>query len=485
MKAYKELGPIIGGREIKTQNSFFDKNPANGEIIAEIGSCSIEDVEHAVKSGGEAFQSWGATSREYRADCLYKMAEIIESDMDTFARNETLCTGKCLQESYIQLDLCAKLYKYFAAAIASSEDTLVQHSSGSFSAIVREPLGVVGLILPWNAPVMLMAWKLAPALAAGNCAVVKTATLASASVLELAGRFQAVLPPGVLNVVTGSGSTAGNALISHPDISKVSFTGSTDVGRSIGKICGENITPCTLELGGKSANIIFADAQLDRAVQFAMIGTLSSAGAVCVAGTRLLIQDEIYDSFLKMLKEKFEPVRVGDPMEDGVQMGPVIDEVQFETIMKYIEHGKSEGAKLVCGGTRLTGGQYDKGFYVAPTIFEAENSMKISQEEIFGPVINVIRFSTEEEAISIANDSCYGLGAGLWTKDIHRAIRVSRKLEAGTVWVNDYLDSSPGNPFGGYKNSGIGREVHKMALENYTRVKNICVSNSEDVPPVY
>lgn len=479
-------GALIDASLKQTQEHFEDRNPANGEIIALIGRCTEADLNEAVESGQSAFTKWKAVPRDKRSRLLNQIADIIERDMDELVLNETLDTGKCLSESALQLQICADIYRYFAGAIMCHEDIMIQHASGSFSAVIREPLGVAGLILPWNAPSMLMTWKLAPALAAGNCAVVKPASAASRVVLELALRFQEVLPPGVLNVVTGSGSEIGNALAYHPGISKVSFTGSTTVGSGIGRICGENVVPCTLELGGKSANIIFEDADLDRAVQYVMIGILSTSGEVCVAGSRLLVQDSIYERMVEMLREKFIQVTVGDPTAPDTKMGPVIDESQGRKIMDCIDGGLADGARLVCGGHRLTGGIYDLGFFIEPTIFaDADNSMRIAREEIFGPVLTIIPFQTEAEAVSIANDSAYGLGAAVWTRDIYRAIRVSRVLQAGTVWVNDYLDSSPGNPFGGYKKSGIGREIHKMAMDYYSNVKNICVSATDEVPAAF
>ncbi|MGM9608524.1 MAG: aldehyde dehydrogenase family protein [Oscillospiraceae bacterium] len=483
----KKYGSIINGAYVygPEANDVPDVNPANGEVLTTISGADEVIVDRAVAAAREAFPVWSGMKRAQRADTLRAMAARIEEHRDRLAELESRDTGKTFGECHTQLGFCVDMYRYFAAAIESQEGALVSHDSGSFSCVVREPLGVAGLILAWNAPSMLMSWKLAPALAAGNTVVIKPATGAAVPVLEAVMLWKDLLPAGTINVVVGGGSTVGNMLVGHPGINKISFTGSYEVGRGIGSTTGGNIVPCTLELGGKSASVIFEDANLERALQMSILGMLSSSGEVCVANSRILVQDTVYDKFLAMLKEKYEGIKVGDPMDPSVQMGPVVDARQMEKVLEYIECGKAEGAKLVCGGCRLTGPEYDKGFYIAPTIFEAENHMRIAREEIFGPVQCVMKFHTEEEALAMANDSEYGLGAAVWTKDIYRAIRFGRGLKAGTVWVNDYLDSSAGNPFGGYKKSGLGREINKMALDYYSQVKNICVSDSDFVPPIF
>lgn len=461
-------------------------NPTNGNPLAELCYADEALVDQAVAAARTAFQSWGHSDRAYRAAILNKMADVMEANADYLASIEARDVGKPIGEATMQMGLCVSMYRYFAAAILSQDDTMVVHDNGSISAVLREPLGVVGLILPWNAPAMLLSWKAAPALAAGNCVVVKPSATAPLVTLELARLWADVIPAGVLNVIVGSGSGAGEYMLHHPGIDKFSFTGSTEVGRHIGRVTGGNIIPCTLELGGKSANIVFKDAQLDRAMQFSMLAILATQGEVCVGGSRLLLQEDIYDEFLEGLTEKFKALRVGDPTDFATQIGPMVSEEQMNKVLNYIEAGKAEGARLMCGGGRLTGEGYDKGFFVAPTVFaDVENSMRIAREEIFGPVLSVIKFSTEEEAIRIANDSEYGLGAAVWTRDLPRAFRVGRALQAGTVWVNDYLTSTPGNPFGGYKKSGIGREIHKMALNYYTNVKNLCFCPDEGVPPLF
>lgn len=461
-------------------------SPTDGTPLAQLCYANDALVDQAIAAARTAFQSWGTSDRAYRAAVLNKMADVMEANADYLAAIEARDVGKPIGEATMQMGLCVSMYRYFAAAILSQDDTMVVHDGGSISAVLREPLGVVGLILPWNAPAMLLSWKAAPALAAGNCVVVKPSEVAPLVTLELARLWADVIPAGVLNVIIGTGTGAGEYMIHHPGIDKFSFTGSTKVGRHIGQVTGGNIIPCTLELGGKSANIVFKDAQMDRALQFSMLAILATQGEVCVGGSRLLLQEDIYDEFLERLTKKFKALRVGDPTDPATQIGPLVSQTQMEKVLDYIESGKAEGARLMCGGGRLTGAGYDKGFFVAPTIFaDVDNSMRIAREEIFGPVLSVIKFSTEEEAIQIANDSDYGLGAALWTRDLPRAFRVGRALQAGTVWVNDYLTSTPGNPFGGYKKSGIGREIHKMALNYYTNVKNLCFCPDEGVPPLF
>lgn len=488
MELRKKYSSFIGGKftEPSEESMREDRNPSDGSFLAGICYADTAVLDAAVDTAREAFQTWGKTQRIYRAGILNKMADVMEANRDHLAMVEAMDVGKPIGEAKMQMDLCVSEYRYFAAAILSQDDTLVSHDSGSLSAVLREPLGVVGLILPWNAPAMLLSWKAAPALAAGNCVIVKPASAAPLVILELARLWAEVIPAGVFNVLLAAGEGTGEAMLSHKGIDKFSFTGSTAVGRHVGEVTGRNIVPCTLELGGKSANIVFEDAQLERALQYAMLAILSTQGEVCVGGSRLLLQESVYDRFLEMLVKKFEALKVGDPTDPSNQIGPMIDEKQMNRVLEYIRIGKEEGARLVCGGERVVGEGREKGYFVAPTIFaDVQNDMCIAKEEIFGPVLCVLKFKDEEEAIRIANNSEYGLGAGVWTKDLSRAFRVGRALEAGTVWVNDYLTSTPGNPFGGYKKSGIGREIHKMALDNYSNIKNLCMCPDEDVPEFF
>jgi aldehyde dehydrogenase (NAD+) len=488
MEILKKYGSIIDGNMVcgPASHVFKDINPSNSDVLTELYGADTEIVDRAVGAAKKAFETWRKTSRGERGRILRAMADKMAENIDHLAMVETLDSGRTLGESRIHVNGGIDTYRYFASAIESQEETLVCHDSGSFSAVVREPLGVAGLIVPWNAPTMGASWKIAPALAAGNCVVIKPSISGSLALLEAARLWADILPPGVFNVLIGGGSSIGDYFANHPGLNKLTFTGSTAIGRTIGAAAGKNLIPCTLELGGKSASIIFEDANLDRALQKTIIGILSSAGEVCIACSRVLVQESVYDRFVGMLKEKFDGAVVGNPTDPKTQVGPVIDENQMNKVLGYIEAGKKSGATLVSGGYRVMKNGCDKGFFVAPTIFgDVDNACSIAQEEIFGPVLCVLKFRTEEEAVRIANDCVYGLGSAVWTKDINRAIRVSRAMQAGTVWVNDYLDSSPGNPFGGYKNSGFGREVHKLALDHYSQVKNICVADTDFVPPVW
>lgn len=483
----ESYGVLVNGAFVEPSNGQYQSiiNPANGKKIVSVANAGNDDVDIAVTAAQTAFQGWAATTRGERARLLNRIADVLEKEQDYFARCETLNTGKCLSEATLQIGICIEQYRYFAAAILTLEDTVKPHENGGYSLVQREPLGVVALVLPFNAPSMLMSWKLAPALAAGNTVVIKPASNASIPVLEIARMCQEILPPGVVNVVPCSGQV-GNHLISHPSVSKISFTGSSSVGAEIAATAARNVVPCTLELGGKSAFVLFDDADRKRALQYVGIGILSSAGQVCVGSSRLLVQETIYESFLEELAAMFSNVRVGDPLLADTQMGPVIDEKQLNNILRYVEIGVAEGATLRSGGNRLSGADYDGGFYLAPTILaDVQTGARCAQEEIFGPVLVVMPFKDEQDAIRIANDSQYGLGAAVWTRDIYRAHRVSNALQAGTVWVNDYLYSPYGAPFGGYKKSGLGRELHKMTLDQYSAVKNICFGMSEEIPPVF
>jgi acyl-CoA reductase-like NAD-dependent aldehyde dehydrogenase len=327
----------------------------------------------------------------------------------------------------------------------------------------------------------MAAWKIAPALAAGDTVVMKPSSITSLSLLEFVKILDTVLPPGVVNVITGKGSTAGNYVLEHPGFSKLAFTGSTEVGYNIADAAAKKLIPATLELGGKSANIYFADCQWDKAIEGTQIGILFNQGQVCCAGSRVFVQEGIYDTFLAEMKAAFEKIKIGLPWEEDTIMGTQIDEAQLNKILAYVEVGKQEGAKLVTGGKRITDGGLDKGFFMAPTIFaDVDNKMRIAQEEIFGPVVCVIKFKDEAEVIAMANDSEYGLGGAVWTQDINRALRVAKEVETGRMWVNTYNQLPAHTPFGGYKKSGIGRETHRMMLDHYTQTKNIYISMSEE-----
>lgn len=410
-------GEFVGAASGKTFDSI---NPATGEKLAAIAYGDVTDVDKAVAAAWEAFPAWGKTSTRERSEILWKISNVIEANIEYLAEIETLDNGKPIEESRWDMWDAVDEFRYFASCIRSDEGLFVEHDDASFSILRREPLGVVGQIVPWNYPICMGCWKLAPALAAGNCIVFKPASNTSISILELAKLIGDILPSGVLNIVTGSGSVCGTALSKHKGIRKIAFTGSTEVGRQIGANAGQNIIPSTLELGGKSAHIIFADCQWERAMIAAQSNILFNSGQICCAGSRLFIQEEIYDKFLTELAARFNAVKVGNGLDPETQMGPVIDESQMKKILEYIDIGVKEGARLVAGGKRLTGNGYDKGFFIAPTILaDVDNKMRVAQEEIFGPVLVVLKFKDEDDVIAMANDSCYGLAGGVWTQDIN------------------------------------------------------------------
>ncbi len=346
--------------------------------------------------------------------------------------------------------------------------------------MIREPLGVVGQIIPWNFPLLMAAWKLAPVIAAGDTVVINPASLTPLTLLELGRIMNDVLPAGVINIVTGRGSVVGQAILDHPDVDKVAFTGSTSVGYTVAAAAAKKLIPATLELGGKSANIVFPDANMEKAVKYAAIAILMNQGQACESGSRLFLHKDIHDEFLKKLKARFESVKVGDPMAKDTQMGSQVSQGQLDTILSYVELAKKEGATILTGGERLTSDGLDAGFFMKPTIItNVTNQMRVAREEIFGPVLVVIPFSDEDEVVAMANDSEYGLGGAVWTQDINRALRVAKAVRTGRMWVNTYHELPAHAPFGGYKNSGLGRETHKMMLDAYTEVKNIYISTKE------
>ncbi|MDD2569042.1 MAG: aldehyde dehydrogenase family protein, partial [Clostridia bacterium] len=406
---------------------------------------------------------------------------------EKLAMLESLDNGKPIRETMaIDVPFSSDHFRYFASAVRTEEGSANMVDNNTLSVILREPIGVVGQIVPWNFPLLMAAWKLAPVLAAGCCTVFKPSSCTSLSVLEFAKLIQDVLPPGVFNVITGKGSKAGQYMLDHPGFRKLAFTGSTEVGGSVAAAAADKLIPSTLELGGKSANIYFPDCKWDMALDGLQLGILFNQGQVCCAGSRVFVHEDIYDRFVAAAVKAFEKIKVGMPWEPDTVMGSQIYESHLNDILKYIEIGEKEGAVVACGGDRYHNGPLAKGCFMQPTLLvNVTNDMRVAQEEIFGPVAVVIKFKTEEEVIAMANDNKYGLGGAVWTRDINRAIRVCRGIQTGRMWVNTYNSIPAGAPFGGYKQSGIGRETHKVILEHYTQMKNIMINLSEEPSGFY
>ncbi len=484
-KLQERYGLFINGewRDASNGDTFTVTSPADGSVLAVCAQASREDVNYAVESAWKAFDSWRHTTVKERAALLNKIADVIDANKEHLAMVESMDNGKPIRETLnVDIPLSAQHFRYFAGCILAEEGSASVLDDQFLSLILREPIGVVGQIIPWNFPFLMAAWKLAPVLAAGDCTVLKPSKEAGLSLLELARLTQDILPPGVLNVITGAGSKTGQYLLEHPCFSKLAFTGSTEVGRDVGLAAADKLIPATLELGGKSANIYFDDCNFEQAVDGAQLGILFNQGQVCCAGSRIFVQDTFYDKFVPALVEAFNKVKVGMPWNDDTQMGAQINDSQLKKILGYIDVAKKEGCTVLCGGEAATEGELAKGAFMKPTLItDVTNDMRIAQEEIFGPVAVVIKFHDEAEVIRMANQSLYGLGGAVWTKDITRAIRIARAVQTGRMWVNTYNQIPEGAPFGGYKMSGIGRETHKMILNHYTQVKNIMI-NLNDAP---
>ncbi len=456
-------------------------NPATGEKIASIADASQEDVNRAVESAWKAFETWSKTTPQERSAILHKIADRIEEHAEFLAQIETLDNGKPIRETRaIDVKFSVDHFRYFAGIILAEEGTVNVLPGNLLSMVMREPIGVVGQIVPWNFPFLMAAWKLAPVLAAGDCTVFKPSSTTSLSMLEFMRLIEDIVPAGVINLITGRGSKSGQYILDHPGLSKLAFTGSTEVGRSVALAAAEKLIPATLELGGKSANIIFPDADWEMVMDGVQLGILFNQGQVCCAGSRIFVHEDIYDKFCAEIKERFEQVKVGLPWEDDTQMGSQIDERQLEKILSYVELAKQEGGEVLTGGERMSEGDLAKGAFMRPTLITGlTNSCRVAQEEIFGPVAVIIKFKDEQEVIDQANDSEYGLGGAVWTRDLNRALRVSRAIKTGRMWVNTYNQIPEGAPFGGYKQSGIGRENDKHILEHYTQIKNIMINLNE------
>lgn len=489
VKLDKEYLLFIGGKWVKASDGATIKAicPADGSHLADVAEATEEDVDKAVKAAWKAFPEWKKVTKQERAKLLIKIANIIDENADYLAMVECLDNGKPIRECrYQDIPAASDHFRYFAGVIEAEEGTCNVLNNDEISFVIREPLGVVGQIIPWNFPFTMAAWKLAPALAAGDCIVMKPSSSTSLSLLEFMKLIEDIIPAGVINVITGSGSKSGQYILDNKGFSKYAFTGSTEVGYNIARAAAEKLIPATLELGGKSANIFFNDCDMDLAIDGLQVGILANQGQVCCAGSRIFVQEDIYDEFVKRAIEAFNKVKIGLPWDPETQMATQINKGQVKKILEYVDIAKNEGATISAGGCQITEDDLANGFFMAPTLItNATNDMRVAREEIFGPVAVVIKFKDEEEVVKMANDSEYGLGGGVWTRDVNKALRVSKALETGRVWVNTYNGNPAGVPFGGYKKSGIGRETHKMILDAYSQTKSIVINTSEKTSGLY
>jgi aldehyde dehydrogenase (NAD+) len=486
MKSYEML---IGGAFVAAASgaSFETENPFTGTAWARIPRAGKEDVDRAVEAAADAFRapSWSGISASQRGALIRRFADLLAANADRLAEIETRDNGKLIAEMRGQLRYMPQWYHYFAGLADKVEGRVIPiDKPGVFNFTREEPLGVVAAITPWNSPLMLATWKLAPALAAGNTIVWKPSEYSSASALEFGALFEeAGFPPGVVNILTGFGSEIGEHLVSHPLVDKIAFTGGDRTGQGVYELAARQIKPVTLELGGKSANIVFADAVLEDAVKGVVSGIFAASGQTCIAGSRALVHRSIYPAFIEALVAFAKTAKIGDPAAPSTQVGPITTRPQLDKVLSYIQIAKEEGATLALGGRRATDPACGEGWFVEPTIFtDVAPGMRIAQEEVFGPVLAIIPFDSDEEAIEIANGTIYGLAAGVWTQSIARALTMSEKLKAGTVWINTYRAVSYMSPFGGFKRSGIGRESGLSAIREYLQEKSVWIDISGTVP---
>jgi aldehyde dehydrogenase len=478
----------IGGKwTAPIKGQYFDNiSPVDGTTFTKVARSTAEDIELAIDAAWAAAPSWNNSSATERSNLLLKIADVMEQNLEALARAETWDNGKALRETMAaDLPLAVDHFRYFAGVIRAEEGTVSELDSNTISMNVKEPLGVVGQIIPWNFPLLMATWKIAPALAAGNCVVLKPAEQTPVGIMILMELIDGILPEGVLNVVNGFGVEAGKPLASSPKINKIAFTGETTTGQLIMQYASKNIIPVTLELGGKSPNIFFEsimdadDAFFDKCLEGAAMFALNQ-GEVCTCPSRILVQESIYDKFIARVIERVEAIKLGHPLDPSTMMGAQASNDQYEKILNYIAIGKDEGCKVLTGGEAAYNEGLEGGYYIQPTLLEGNNKMRVFQEEIFGPVACVTTFKDEAEALEIANDTLYGLGAGVWTRDTHQAYQISRQVQAGRVWVNCYHLYPAHAPFGGYKKSGIGRETHKMMLNHYRQTKNMLISHDKN-----
>jgi len=478
-------GNYIGGEFVAPVNGvyFTATSPVNGQPIAEFPRSTADDIDKALDAAHAAAEAWGRTSVQDRSNTLLKIADRIEANLELLAITETWDNGKPIRETLnADIPLAVDHFRYFAGCLRAQEGAAAEINEGTVAYHFHEPLGVVGQIIPWNFPILMAAWKLAPALAAGNCVVLKPAEQTPLGITVLAELIGDLLPPGVFNIVQGFGREAGEALATSKRIAKIAFTGSTPVGSHIMKCAAENIIPSTVELGGKSPNIYFEDvmnaepAFIDKAAE-GLVLAFFNQGEVCTCPSRALVQESIYPQFMQVVMEKVKKIKRGDPLDTDTMVGAQASQQQFDKILSYLEIAQQEGAELLTGGkVEKLEGSLATGYYIQPTLLKGNNAMRVFQEEIFGPVVSVTTFKDEAEALAIANDTEFGLGAGVWTRDINRAYRMGRGIKAGRVWTNCYHLYPAHAAFGGYKKSGVGRETHKMMLDHYQQTKNLLVS---------
>lgn len=480
-------GNFVNGEWVPPVNGayFSNTSPVNGSPAGEFPRSGAEDVEKALDAAHAAAESWGKTAVQARSLVLLKIADRLEANLERLAVNETWDNGKPVRETLAaDLPLAVDHFRYFAGCLRAQEGTAAEIDEFTAAYHFHEPLGVVAQIIPWNFPLLMAAWKLAPALAAGNCVILKPAEQTPLSITLFVELIADLLPPGVLNVIHGFGREAGEALAGNPRIAKVAFTGSTATGGHILQLAAKNLIPSTVELGGKSPNIFFEDIMqaepefIEKAAEGVVLGFLNQ-GEVCTCPSRALVQESIYEPFMEAVMKRVKTITRGDPMDTSTMVGAQASQQQFDKILSYLEIAQKEGAEVLTGGgVETLEGDVSGGYYIQPTLLKGNNTMRVFQEEIFGPVVGITTFKDEAEAIAIANDSIYGLGAGVWTRDINRAYRVGRAIKAGRVWTNCYHLYPAHAAFGGYKKSGIGRETHKMMLDHYQQTKNLLVSYS-------
>ncbi|CAH0196212.1 aldehyde dehydrogenase family protein [Priestia megaterium] len=474
------LNMYINGEWKKAEKQRPTVNPATGEVIGYAAEGSAEDMKAAIEAAREAFDSgsWSETSASERAAILFKIADKLEEAKEELAALETMDNGKPYREAEADVEDAAACFRYYAGLITKPDGQTYSVPAPMQAMVIKEPIGVCGLIVPWNYPLLMSVWKIAPALAAGNTIVFKPSEVTPVTPTKLFEILESVgLPKGVANLVMGAGDTVGNTLIQDKRVDKISFTGGTVTGKHIMRQAAENVTKVSLELGGKSPNIIFADADFETAVDYALFGIFAGSGQICAAGSRILVEESIAEKFIERFAERAQKIKVGNGMNEEIEMGPLVSEEHMKKVLKYIEIGKQEGARLVCGGNRITSSGLEKGFFVEPTVFSnVTSNMKIVQDEIFGPVVVIQTFKDEKEAIKLANDTEYGLAGSVFTNNGAKALRVIKKLRAGITWVNTYHFTFNEAPWGGYKQSGIGRGLGTFGLEEFQEVKQININ---------